>query len=52
MNIVMTDQGGFIEVQGTAEGNAFHVEEFDSMLNLARKGLAEIFQLQEAAFKG
>lgn len=51
MNIVMTDQGGFIEVQGTAEGNAFHVEEFDSMLNLARKGLAEIFQLQEAVFK-
>lgn len=50
MNIVMTDQGGFIEVQGTAEGNAFHVEEFDSMLNLARKGLAEIFQLQKDVF--
>lgn len=52
MNIVMTDQGGFIEVQGTAEGAAFHEKEFDGMLNLARKGLAEIFQLQEAALKG
>jgi ribonuclease PH len=49
MNVIMTDKGGFIEVQGTAEGEAFQQEEFDSMLALARKGIAEIFALQEAA---
>ncbi len=50
MNVVMTDKGGFIEVQGTAEGEAFQQEEFDAMLALARKGLDEIFALQEEAF--
>jgi len=49
MNVVMTDKGGFIEVQGTAEGEAFAQEEFDAMLVLARKGVAEIFELQEQA---
>jgi len=49
MNVIMTDKGGFIEVQGTAEGEAFQQEEFDSMLALARKGIAEIFALQETA---
>lgn len=49
MNIVMTDKGGFIEVQGTAEGTPFNQGEFDSMLQLAQKGLAEIFELQKAA---
>ena len=51
MNVVMTDKGGFIEVQGTAEGEAFEQEEFDSMLSLAKKGLQEIFELQEATLK-
>ena len=45
----MTDKGGFIEVQGTAEGEAFAQEEFDAMLVLARKGLDEIFELQDQA---
>lgn len=49
MNVVMTDKGGFIEVQGTAEGEAFEQEEFDAMLALARKGVGEIFELQEQA---
>ena len=49
MNVVMTDKGGFIEVQGTAEGEAFAQEEFDAMLVLARKGLDEIFELQDQA---
>lgn len=49
MNVVMTDKGGFIEVQGTAEGEAFAQEEFDQMLALAKAGLDEIFALQEAA---
>lgn len=49
MNVIMTDKGGFIEIQGTAEGEAFEQEEFDAMLALARKGISEIFELQEAA---
>jgi len=49
MNVIMTDQGGFIEIQGTAEGEAFHQAEFDEMLALAKKGINEIFVLQEAA---
>lgn len=49
MNVVMTDKGGFIEVQGTAEGDAFSQDQFDAMLSLARKGLNELFTLQQAA---
>ena len=46
MNVVMNNQGGFIEVQGTAEAAAFSDEELTSMLALAKKGTAEIFDLQ------
>ena len=46
MNVVMNNQGGFIEVQGTAEAAAFSEEELTSMLALAKKGTAEIFDLQ------
>ena len=49
MNVIMTDKGGFIEIQGTAEGEAFQQEEFDAMLTLAKKGINEIFALQTAA---
>ena len=42
MNVVMNDGGGFIEVQGTAEGHAFRREEMDAMLALAEKGVAEL----------
>ncbi|MBK1673723.1 ribonuclease PH [Ectothiorhodospira shaposhnikovii] len=49
MNVVMNEAGGFIEIQGTAEGHAFRGEELDSMLALARKGIAEIIQAQQAA---
>jgi ribonuclease PH len=49
MNIVMNDAGRFIEVQGTAEGHAFTDEEFSSMLDLARKGVAQILDAQNAA---
>jgi len=51
MNVIMTDKGGFIEVQGTAEGEAFQQEEFDAMLTLAKKGINEIFELQMAALE-
>lgn len=49
LNVVMNEAGGFIEVQGTAEGHAFRRNEFDAMLDLASKGIAELIQAQEAA---
>jgi ribonuclease PH len=49
MNVVMTDRGGFIEIQGTAEGESFNQDEFDAMLNLARKGINQLHALQKAA---
>jgi ribonuclease PH len=49
LNVVMTSTGGFIEVQGTAEGAPFQPEELNAMLELAKKGMTEIFELQKAA---
>ncbi|MFO3706811.1 ribonuclease PH [Xanthomonas codiaei] len=49
MNVVMNDGGGFIELQGTAEGHAFRREELDALLTLAEKGMGELFALQRAA---
>ncbi|MFC4260760.1 ribonuclease PH [Marinobacter lacisalsi] len=49
MNVIMTDQGGFIEIQGTAEGAPFVQEELDSMLNLAKQGIEQLFEIQKAA---
>ena len=48
MNIVMNDGGGFIELQGTAEGHAFRREELDALLALAEQGVAELCALQRA----
>jgi len=48
MNVVMNEAGRFIEVQGTAEGHAFSREEFDAMVELAGKGIAEIIEQQNA----
>jgi ribonuclease PH len=48
MNVVMNDAGGFIEIQGTAEGHAFRRNEMDAMLALAEKGIAELVALQNA----
>ena len=47
MNIVMNNNGGFIEVQGTAEAAAFDDSELNEMLALAKKGITEIFELQK-----
>jgi len=49
MNVVMNDRGGFIEVQGTAEAEAFTDIELNSMLALARTGITRIFDLQTNA---
>ncbi|NJD86543.1 MAG: ribonuclease PH [Betaproteobacteria bacterium] len=49
MNVVMTGSGGFVEVQGTAEGAPFSRAEMDALLALAGKGIAEIVAMQKAA---
>jgi ribonuclease PH len=51
LNVVMNDGGGFIEVQGTAEGHAFHREEFDRMLDLAAAGIEQLQAAQTAALE-
>jgi ribonuclease PH len=49
MNVVMTAAGGFVEVQGTAEGAAFLRKEMDVLLGLADKGIRELVAAQRAA---
>ena len=49
MNVVMTGSGGFVEVQGTAEGAPFTRAEMDALLALATKGIAELVAAQRAA---
>lgn len=49
MNVVMTGQGGFVEIQGTAEGEPFARETMNQMLDLAAKGIRELGQLQQQA---
>ena len=46
MNIVMTGQGNFVEVQGTAEGNPFTLDQMQHLIALAQKGISEIAQRQ------
>ena len=48
-NVVMTSQGNFVEVQGTAEAKPFTKETIDSLLSLAEKGINQLFQVQQAA---
>ncbi len=49
MNVVMTDAGDFVEVQGTAEGAAFKRAAMDRLLDLAQKGIADIVVMQKQA---
>lgn len=49
MNVVMGDDGGIIEIQGTAEAEPFTEAEFSAMMALAKKGIAELNELQQAA---
>ncbi|MFV0633160.1 ribonuclease PH [Demequina sp.] len=51
MNVVMTGAGGFVEVQGTAEGAPFSKDELDKLLALAADGNAELARLQAAALE-
>jgi len=52
MNVVMTGDGRFVEVQGTAEGAPFDRAMLDSLLGLAEKGCADLTRLQEEALGG
>jgi ribonuclease PH len=49
MNVVMNDAEAFIEIQGTAEGHAFRMEELQAMLELARGGIGQLLQKQREA---
>ncbi len=49
MNVVMTGDGRFVELQGTAEGTTFSRPELDTMLALADKGIRELHQIQQTA---
>ena len=49
MNIIMNNKGGFIEVQGTAEGNAFSHEDLIAMTELAKKAIEQLFEHQNNA---
>src|SRR5438045_9355107 len=51
MNVVCTGDGRFIEVQGTAEGSPFTREQMDNLLELAKKGIAELVVLQRQAIE-
>ena len=50
LNVVMTGSEEFVEIQGTAEGEAFSRQELDSLLALAQKGIKEIIAIQKASF--
>jgi ribonuclease PH len=49
MNVVMTGAGGFVEIQGTAEGKPFSVEQMDALVALAKRGIIELIAKQKAA---
>lgn len=49
MNVVMTGSGGFVEIQGTAEGKPFTVAQMDAMVALSGKGIGELIARQKAA---
>ena len=51
MNVVMTGSGGFVEVQGTAEGAPFSREQMDALVALAERGIRELIAQQRAALQ-
>jgi ribonuclease PH len=51
MNVVMTSQGEFIEIQGTAERKTFNKNDMDKLLILAKKGIAELIEIQRSLLK-
>ena len=51
MNVVMTAEGDFVEVQGTGEGGSFRRSELNTLLDLAAKGVGELIGLQRQALE-
>ncbi|KPK76255.1 MAG: ribonuclease PH [Phycisphaerae bacterium SM23_30] len=51
MNVAMTDEGRFVEIQGTGEQNTFSAEQLEKMLKLARRGIKQILALQKKGMK-
>lgn len=51
VNVIMTDAGGFVEIQGTGEGRDFSEEELAKLISLAKKGCGEIFAAQKSALE-
>ena len=49
MNFVMTESGKIVEIQGTAEGDPFDEMQFNQLLELGKKGIAEIIKKQKLA---
>lgn len=47
-NVVMTDKGEFVEIQGTAEGRPFSRQAVDALLSLSEKGIEHLFKIQKA----
>ena len=52
MNVVMNDNGDFIEIQGTAEGAAFSMEQLIEMSEYAKKGIDQLIRYQQDALNG
>jgi ribonuclease PH len=52
MNVVMTGSGRFVELQATAEKTPFDDRQLEQMVALARRGIAELFEIQKAALAG
>ncbi len=51
LNVIMTEENNFIEVQGTAEGDAFSDTELTSMLSMAKNGIQELTEFQKDALQ-
>lgn len=51
MNVVMVEDGRFVEVQGTAEGEPFSYDELQTLLGLAKEGIEQLFEVQREALK-
>lgn len=52
MNVVMTSNGGIVEIQGTAEHNSFSRDELSQLLDLAEAGIRELLQIQQQSLLG
>ena len=52
LNVAMTAAGEFIEIQGTAERGAYTRAQLDQMLDLAERGIREIFEIQKISMMG